>query len=352
MNPTGVPAPAQTAALLEWLQEEVARLRERLPALEQADAATIEEVAEADVMRRHVMFHPERFTPSERDAVTERAQALAGARSRAQAEIEFTREQVAFAEAMMASLESVHALLSALPTAATAAPEKKQASAKAAPSSTTLELLYAIESERLRIARDLHDGPAQLLADLVLRAEILERVALRAPEAFVVEMAEFKNLVRNSVADIRRFMFDLRPDSLDDLGLAATMRRVATEYQDRTGIVCRFNTSGEDRRLTAGVEEGIFRIIQEALANVQRHAEAKTVEISLSISGDTASLRIKDDGVGFDPEVAPTEGRRRLGLVGMQERAAALGGKLEVTSSPGKGTEITATFPAAIPILK
>lgn len=312
MSPAGVPAPVRTAALIEWLQEEIARLRERLPALEHADAASIEEIAEADVMRRHVMFHPERFTPSERDAVTDRAQALAGARARSQAEIEFTREQVAFAEAMLASLESVHNLLAAMPARAKEAPSKKEkaAPAQAAPATTTLELLYAIESERLRIARDLHDGPAQLLADLVLRAEILERVALRAPEAFVAEMAEFKNLVKNSVSDIRRFMFDLRPDSLDDLGLAATMRRVATEYQDRTGIICRFNASGEDRRLSPTIEEGIFRIIQEALSNVQRHAEAKTVEVTFSISGDSASLRIKDDGAGFDPEVAPTEGRR------------------------------------------
>ena len=161
----------------------------------------------------------------------------------------------------------------------------------------------------------------------------------------VDELQEFKNSVRNAVADMRRFMFELRPISLDDLGLIATMRRLTTEYQDRTAIVCRFNVTGTERRLPPEIEEALYWIIQEALTNVHRHAKARLVETNLDIQPGAVGLRIVDDGVGFDPRgYHQAGGRRKLGVLGMKERAAAVGGMLEVRSQPQSGTEVVASF--------
>jgi two-component system sensor histidine kinase DegS len=144
---------------------------------------------------------------------------------------------------------------------------------------------------------------------------------------------------------MRRFMFDLRPDSLDDLGLVATMRRYTNGYQERTGMTCRLNVSGEDRRLSPDLEEALFRIIQEALNNAHKHSKAKTVEVNLHLTSAKASARVRDDGTGFDPRsYQDAAGRRKLGLIGMSERAEALGGTLKVKSQPGHGTEVLADF--------
>src|SRR5579859_4459276 len=326
------------SALLDWIDSEMARLSARLPALEQEALKAVEDLAEADVIRRHVILHPERFSPHERDSVVEKAQKVGETRNRAELEAEAVREQLHFCQAVAMALRSALAQDD----------EDRQAAAAAAAGAAppqplpggALAIFQAVEAERLRIARDLHDGPAQVLADLVLKAEILDRIAQRTPEALPAELEEFRSLVRNAVADMRRFMFDLRPDSLDDLGLVATMKRFSSEYQDRTGIICRFNVSGEDRRVGSQLEEAIFRIIQEALNNVQKHAGAKTAEVVVALQPGKVAAKIRDDGSGFDPANPPSGGRQQLGLLGMRERAEALGGRIEIRSQPGRGTEI------------
>jgi two-component system, NarL family, sensor histidine kinase DegS len=325
----------QPSALLDWIDGEVQRLSALIPELEAEALSAIEELAEADVIRRHVILHPERFSPHERDSVVERAQNVGEARQRAEISAESARERLRFCEAVVLLLGTL------------VAPAAPQAAAPAPHPGGTLAVFQAVEAERLRIARDLHDGPAQVLADLVLKAEILERIAERTPEALPAELEDFRSLVRNAVGDMRRFMFDLRPDSLDDLGLVATMRRFSSEYQDRTGIVCHFNVNGEDRRIDPNLEEAIFRIIQEALNNVQKHSAAKTVEITLAIQPQRVGAKIRDDGKGFVIDASPATGRQGLGLLGMRERAEALGGRIQIRSEHGKGTEIELEFATA-----
>ena len=289
------------------------------------------------------------------------AAAVAEARIAADAFIASAQSELAqAAEAKAAAQESAAALLAeaqvdrdaavaALAAAQNATSDTQQIKIVQLPPppATALQVYEAIESERLRIARDLHDGPSQVLADLVLKAEILERTARKKPELLQEELDEFKGLVRNAMTDMRKFMFDLRPDSLDELGLIATMRRYANEYHDRTGIACRFKVHGQERRLGPGHEEALFKIIQEALTNVQRHAGAKTADVGLTLQPGKVAVRIRDDGVGFDTLAYEMDSSQKLGIVGMRERAGALGGTVEVKSHAGGGTEVVADFPIA-----
>jgi len=329
------------SALLAWIDGEVARLALLIPELEAASLVAAEDLATADVIRRHVILHPERFAPHERDSAVDDAQNLGVAWQRADIAADSARARLQFCQAVSLSLRTSLAAGELEADASTSAADRLQG---APPPGGTLSIFQAVEAERLRIARDLHDGPAQVLADLVLKAEILERIAQRTPEALPAELEEFRSLVRNAVGDMRRFMFDLRPDSLDDLGLVATMRRFSSEYQDRTGIVCHFNLSGEDRRIGPDLEEATFRIIQEALNNVHKHSEATKVEVTISIQPERIVAKIKDDGEGFDVDAPPSAGRH-LGLLGMKERALLCGGTFETGAAPGGGFAVRARLP-------
>jgi len=323
------------SALRESIEERLEQIRKRLPELEEDHKRSADELSKAQVIRRHVARNPEKFSPHEREGVFERAQGIAVRRQELESSLDAHQEHLEL-------LEKMHAVLSQAEESATGAPAEP---APAPIEHSALELYQAVEAERLRIARELHDGPAQVLSNLVLEAEILERLLRRDPALLAEELQEFKSSVRNAVADMRRFMFDLRPVSLDDLGLIATMRRITAEYQERTTIVCRLNVSGEDRRLAAEIEEALYWIIQEALTNVHRHSKAHTVEVNLDIQEGKCWLRVRDDGQGFDVcDYHQPGGRRKLGVLGMKERAAAVGGGLEVRSHPGCGTSVEASF--------
>lgn len=308
----------------ERLLADIKELTRLLPGLEQDHTKAAEELTKAEVIRRHVARNPEKFSPHERENIFERVQGLAVRKQSLETTLEALRERLELLQEVEPFLRS-------------AAGAKEPGSA--------LEVYQAVEAERLRIARALHDGPAQILSNLVLEAEILERLLKHDPSLLTAELQEFKNQVTNAVSDVRRFMFDLRPISLDDLGLIATMRRITSDYQDRTGVVCRFNVTGEERRLAPEIEEALYWIIQEGLTNVHRHARAKTVEVNLNIQPDRSHLRVRDDGVGFDVRTYhQVGGRRKLGVLGMKERASAVGGSLEVRSQPGAGTDVEAVF--------
>lgn len=207
------------------------------------------------------------------------------------------------------------------------------------------QVFQIIEEERMRIARDMHDGPAQSMSNLVLQAEILERL-VNKPEAILAELQDFKNSVRNALDETRQLIFDLRPMTLDDLGLVPTLRKYTKEYGEKYGIMVRLNAIGEDRRLPSSIEGTLFRIIQEALTNVQKHAHARTVEVALNFSREKALASIKDDGAGFDVRSveASLAENRNLGLISMRERCELEHGILEIKSQPGKGTEIRMEF--------
>jgi two-component system sensor histidine kinase DegS len=207
------------------------------------------------------------------------------------------------------------------------------------------QVFQIIEEERMRIARDMHDGPAQSMSNLVLQAEILERL-VHKPEAILAELQEFKNSVRNALDETRQLIFDLRPMTLDDLGLVPTLRKYIKEYSDKHGMNVRFNVVGEERRLPGNIEGTLFRIIQEALINVQKHAGAATAEVTLNLAQERILTIVRDDGRGFDvPSVEANLARnRQLGLISIRERCEMEHGMLELKSHPGEGTEIRVEF--------
>jgi two-component system sensor histidine kinase DegS len=209
------------------------------------------------------------------------------------------------------------------------------------------QVFQIIEEERMRIARDMHDGPAQSMANLVLQAEILERLIQRDPGQVVAELADFKDGVRAVLEDTRRLIFDLRPMTLDDLGLVPTLRKFVKEYVDRAGVNGQLRVVGEETRLPGSYEPTIFRIVQEALNNARKHARARNVEVLINFQGDGVTAVVRDDGVGMDLAAVQRlrlEGKKHLGLVSMRERAELEKGTLEIRSELGKGTEVRATF--------
>ncbi len=196
------------------------------------------------------------------------------------------------------------------------------------------QVFQIIEEERMRIARDMHDGPAQSMANLVLQAEIIERLIARDPKMVVSELADFKNGVRSVLDDTRRLIFDLRPMTLDDLGLVPTLRKFVGEFGERNAVNAHLRVVGEEIRMGGGLEQTLFRIVQEALNNARKHAKATNVEVVVTFLPTQVSAVIRDDGVGMD--VDATEARvdrtRHFGLLTMRERADGDKGKLEIRS--------------------
>ncbi len=203
-------------------------------------------------------------------------------------------------------------------------------------------VLTAQEEERTRIARELHDDTAQALTSVLVRLRLLERSA--EDKRLRSGLAELRDLTVETLEGVRRLAIDLRPPMLDDLGLEAAIQSHVQDFSRRWQINVNFTSSGLGR-LPPNVELVLYRIVQEALSNVAKHASASRVETRLSRKGRTLRLLVEDDGCGFDVETAKGSRQSGLGLFGMEERLALIGGTLQVESSPGKGTRLSAEVP-------
>lgn len=212
-------------------------------------------------------------------------------------------------------------------------------------------VVAAQEAERQRIARELHDETSQALTALAVGLKGAEQMVLADPVRARQQLGELRSLAVSSLDTLRRLIADLRPSQLDDLGLIAALRWYVDEFRQRAMIPVEMHVVGPQRRLSPQVETVLFRVAQEALTNVARHAQASHVRVSLAFTVSQVQLVIADDGRGFSPEqvlraVEPSSGQRRAwGLLGMQERAALVGGTCHIRSQPGRGTEITITVP-------
>jgi signal transduction histidine kinase len=202
-------------------------------------------------------------------------------------------------------------------------------------------VLRAQEDERRRLARELHDETGQALTSILLGLRGLEEA--KDPEALRIALAEVRDLVRSTLQDVRRLAVELRPKALDDFGLVPAVERLTESFGEQTGIDVEFVHNVPDVRLPPEVETALYRIVQESLTNVVKHARAGHISIVLTSKDGSVSILVEDDGVGFEPARARGEG---LGLVGMRERIGLLGGRVTVESRPGAGT----TFVAEVPV--
>jgi signal transduction histidine kinase len=209
------------------------------------------------------------------------------------------------------------------------------------------KVVSAQEGERQRIARELHDGTGQILTALGLGLAAAGESLKSDPILAAGQLAELKRLNADALQELHDLIGDLRPAILDDLGLIPALKGQVREFESRTGVEAKFNVEGKRRSVRPDIETIVFRIGQEALTNVAKHADARHATVELCYDDQTLQLIVQDDGRGFDPgEALHLDGPRRAwGLLGIQERVALAGGTCSIVSQPGSGTRIEATIP-------
>ena len=209
------------------------------------------------------------------------------------------------------------------------------------------QVVAAQEAERRRIARDLHDETGQSLTaiGMGLRA-LVGGLRLRSSQT-LDRLHQLEMLAANSLKELERLISDLRPSHLDDLGLPAALRWYAGRIQEHASIGIRLDIQGEEKDLDDATKIAIFRIVRESLNNIIKHARASHVNIHLGFEKNHVRIEVHDNGIGFDTDLVHHRhtGRPSLGLAGMEERAALLGGTLSVRSLPGRGTAVEALIP-------
>jgi PAS domain S-box-containing protein len=211
----------------------------------------------------------------------------------------------------------------------------------------TAYILRAQEDERQHIARELHDETIQTLALLCRQLDKADCQDGNLPVFTIDELREARRMAERVVNDLRNFTRSLRPPILDDLGMVASIRRLMLDFMERTGAKGQFKVVGEEKRLSRDAEIAMFRIAQEALSNIEHHALASNVAVTLAFDEQEFKINVSDDGKGFlvSPTLGGPSAKGRLGLVGMQERAELAGGKLEIRSEPGHGTSVSVSVP-------
>lgn len=213
-----------------------------------------------------------------------------------------------------------------------------------------VSIIEAQEQERLRLSRQMHDGPAQSLTNLVLQAEICERLFDRDPERARAELAELKNNVVNAFKSVKTFIFDLRPMMLDDLGLVPTIRRYVQSITDEGFAGLNLRVTGKERRLPPHTEVTIFRVIQSLIHVGRDQSQATAINISLDVDEDRVRVTVEDNGNGFElDEALDSPDAGRLGLTTIRERIEMLGGELHARSALAQGLNVTFTLPVPPP---
>ncbi|MHB1414696.1 MAG: PAS domain-containing sensor histidine kinase, partial [Chloroflexota bacterium] len=210
-------------------------------------------------------------------------------------------------------------------------------------------ILRAQEEERKRIAQDLHDETVQEMILLCRQLDHVEDVGEALPCEAVARLHEARGSAEKIAEGLRGFARVLRPATLDDLGLVSSLRRLLLDVSERGGLEGKLRVLGEERRLTPDVELALFRITQEALRNVEHHAQAAKATVVLDFAEGHVALQVRDDGMGFAvPPELDFAASCQMGLLGMQERVESLGGKIRVESSPASGTVVEVRIPVEV----
>lgn len=206
------------------------------------------------------------------------------------------------------------------------------------------KIIEAQEEERKRLSREIHDGPAQMLANVMMRSDLIERIYHeRSGEEAIQEIRNLKKMVGSALYEVRRIIYDLRPMALDDLGLIPTLKKYLStteEYHDNIQIS--FIQHGRDTRLSNNYEVALFRLIQESVQNAIKHAEATEIKVKLEQTKDRVIVIVTDDGKGFDVTKRRSES---FGIIGMEERVELLDGEMSIDSKIGVGTIVIIQIP-------
>ncbi|WP_026908911.1 sensor histidine kinase [Paucisalibacillus globulus] len=206
-----------------------------------------------------------------------------------------------------------------------------------------LKIIEAQEEERKRISREIHDGPAQMLANILLRSELVDRTFREgSTEDALAEIKSMRKMVRTSLYEVRRIIYDLRPMALDDLGLIPTIKKYINTTSEYSNIKIEFTSIGEVKRINQKYEIAFFRLAQEAIQNAVKHAEATLITVKMEICKRNINLVISDNGKGFDPTIKKD---KSFGLMGMKERVEMFDGIMEIKSTIGLGTKIAIRVP-------
>lgn len=207
-----------------------------------------------------------------------------------------------------------------------------------------LRILEAQEAERQRLAREIHDGPAQALANAIFELEYCERLAEKEPDKLKRELAKLKEDIRAGLVEVRRFIFDLRPAPGAEMGLVSMLHHNAENLQARYSMAVVLDLEPIEG-LPPFQETVVYRIVQEAMRNAQKHSGASQVTIRLKQDSGRIRVSVADDGIGFDVASSGSGDLGHYGLVSMRERAQLIGGELDIVSTPGKGTLVVLTVP-------
>ncbi len=204
------------------------------------------------------------------------------------------------------------------------------------------------EDERKRLAREIHDGPAQDLANVVIKAEICEQLyETEKLEELPLELGELKLSVQYGLTEIRKIIHNLRPMVLDDLGLVPAVKHLIAEAEEQSGIRFHLSVIGSDNRIDSAIEIAVFRIIQEAINNSRKYAKTSSIKIKLEFLPTQINAVVEDEGIGFDKEILNQKlaTGEHFGLYGMRERVELLGGSIIIRSRKGEGTRISVMIP-------
>jgi signal transduction histidine kinase len=207
------------------------------------------------------------------------------------------------------------------------------------------KVLTAQEEERARLARELHDGMGQSLTAIIMTTMAVENSLPGTLCSAKEKLRDVRDIATQTLHDLRSLIFDLRPEVLDDLGLALALHSQIKKHLEPAGVRAHLRAAGLKDELPAEVETAVFRVVQEAITNIARHAHASEASITLSKKDDRLIVRVEDNGIGFEPADVLNGQQQAWGLRGMQERITLLGGKFYVGSRPGDGTLVLAEVP-------
>ena len=343
---------------LAELKQRVAESIERVDALAADEQRAKQKLAEVS---RNFAEHTEDEIRKTYEAVSiiqinlaierEKEQSMRVERDKLEIRLRYLHNVVARAEHMALSIGSV---LSYLSTQVSGVLWKIEAVQK--DKFVGARIIKATEEERYRISREIHDGPAQDLANMLFTTTITERLMDKDMEEAKKTLVELREEIRRCLTGVRQIIFDMRPMALDDLGLPQAVEQLIRLFGERGKLQGTFSLEGEYYTLPKHVEIAIFRIVQEALNNVVHHAKTNKVRVRMHYTSQALTVLIADDGVGFDPsrlteepeepdDALDMETQRRLrgrhfGVIGMEERAKIIGASIQILSEPGKGTKV------------